>query len=240
MAGLIDKTGFDGCAPDVESEVVHRISWTIAYGDYHDFPSDRQRRPRDRDCNGAGTEFSVHRSQRDGRRHRSAVSRPHRTAFANQEGSPGLSTRWCARRSQKSPRRTTSSILGSGGAVSVCASCGRRFMSRLSRRCHTESRASCGWQRRSAGAEKIIEERDHEKETFIRTLYGKDWRDPAHYDLVLNIDHFSNEMAVEIIVKAAQAKGIEATAVELPRAIARGDSDDQAGRRADGGTRRPC
>jgi cytidylate kinase len=65
-------------------------------------------------------------------------------------------------------------------------------------------------------AEKIIHERDHEKETFITTLYAKDWRDPAHYDLVLNIDHFSNEVAVEIIVKAAQAKGIEATAVELP------------------------
>jgi len=65
-------------------------------------------------------------------------------------------------------------------------------------------------------AEKIIEDRDREKETFTRTLYNKDWRDPAHYDLVLNIDHFSNEVAVEIIVKAAQAKGIEATAVELP------------------------
>jgi cytidylate kinase len=65
-------------------------------------------------------------------------------------------------------------------------------------------------------AERIIEERDREKETFLRTLYGKDWRDPAHYDLVINIDHFSNEVAVEIIVKAAQAKGIEATAVQLP------------------------
>src|SRR6185436_20865633 len=65
-------------------------------------------------------------------------------------------------------------------------------------------------------AEKIIEERDHQKETFTRTLYNKDWRDPSHYDLVLNIDHFSNEVAVEIIVKAAQAKGIEATAVQLP------------------------
>jgi cytidylate kinase len=65
-------------------------------------------------------------------------------------------------------------------------------------------------------AEKIIEGRDHEKETFIRTLYAKDWRDPAHYDLVLNIDRFSNDVAVEIIVKAAQAKGIEAKPVELP------------------------
>src|SRR6516225_5892124 len=67
-----------------------------------------------------------------------------------------------------------------------------------------------------ARAERIIEDRDREKETFLSTLYSKNWRDPAHYDLVLNIDHFSNEVAVEIIVKAAQAKGIEATAVQLP------------------------
>src|SRR5262249_45572751 len=65
-------------------------------------------------------------------------------------------------------------------------------------------------------AETLIADRDHEKETFIQTLYGKDWRDPGHYDLVLNIDHFSNEVAVEIIVRAAQAKGIEAKTVELP------------------------
>src|SRR5215467_16187193 len=67
-----------------------------------------------------------------------------------------------------------------------------------------------------AGAEKIIEERDREKEIFLSTLYGRDWRDPAHYDIVLNIDHFSNDVAVEIIVRAAQAKGIETTAVHLP------------------------
>ena len=65
-------------------------------------------------------------------------------------------------------------------------------------------------------AEKIIADRDREKQSFIHTLYGKDWRDPAHYDVVLNIDHFSNEVAVEIIVKAAHAKGIEARPVELP------------------------
>jgi cytidylate kinase len=65
-------------------------------------------------------------------------------------------------------------------------------------------------------AERIIEERDREKETFIETLYNKDWKDPAHYDLVVNIDHFSNDMAVDIIVRAAQAKGIEATEVHLP------------------------
>src|SRR3954452_9277309 len=57
-------------------------------------------------------------------------------------------------------------------------------------------------------AESIITDRDREKETLIRTLYGNDWRDPAFYDLVLNIDRFSNQVAVDIIVRAAQAKGI--------------------------------
>ena len=65
-------------------------------------------------------------------------------------------------------------------------------------------------------AEKMIDVRDREKETFIRTLYGKDWRDPAHYDLVLNIDRFANDVAVDIIVRAAKSKGIEAKPVELP------------------------
>lgn len=64
-------------------------------------------------------------------------------------------------------------------------------------------------------AEDLIDESDHRKEEFIRTLYSADWRDPSYYDLILNIDHFSNEVAVEIIVKAARAKGIEAKAVEL-------------------------
>src|SRR5437879_5879843 len=40
-------------------------------------------------------------------------------------------------------------------------------------------------------AEKIIADRDREKETFLRTLYRKDWRDPAHYDLVLQGAPFS-------------------------------------------------
>ncbi len=66
------------------------------------------------------------------------------------------------------------------------------------------------------GAEQLIDDRDHEKETFIRLLYNADWGDPSHYDLVLNIDHFSNDVAVEIIAKAAKAKGIEGKAVELP------------------------
>jgi cytidylate kinase len=107
-------------------------------------------------------------------------------------------------------------ILGSGGQflfARVAASLHAQIVAPLPYRIARVMRTA---QVDRARAEKIIEERDREKETFLRTLYAKDWRDPAHYDLVLNIDHFSNDVAVEIIVKAAQAKGIEATAVELP------------------------
>jgi cytidylate kinase len=65
-------------------------------------------------------------------------------------------------------------------------------------------------------AEKIVANEDESKRKFIQRLYGANWRDPAYYDLVLNIDSFSNDVAVDIIVKAASAKGIETKAVELP------------------------
>src|SRR5262245_19636402 len=65
-------------------------------------------------------------------------------------------------------------------------------------------------------AEQIIRERDEAKRSFLEHLYIADWRDPSHYDLVLNLDRFSNEVAVNIIIEAAKTKGIEAQTVELP------------------------
>jgi cytidylate kinase len=67
-----------------------------------------------------------------------------------------------------------------------------------------------------AAAESLIEEKDQGKRRLMHDLYGQNWRDPTHYDLVLNTDHFSTEVAVEIIIRAAKAKGIEAQPVELP------------------------
>jgi hypothetical protein len=58
-------------------------------------------------------------------------------------------------------------------------------------------------------AEKIIEDRDEEKRAFIESVFSADWRDPAHYDLVLNLDRFANEIAVQMILEAAKTKGIE-------------------------------
>jgi cytidylate kinase len=67
-----------------------------------------------------------------------------------------------------------------------------------------------------AAAENLIEETDQGKRKLIQDLYAQNWRDPTHYDVVLNMDHFATEVAAEIIIKAAKAKGIEAQPVELP------------------------
>ncbi len=66
------------------------------------------------------------------------------------------------------------------------------------------------------GAERLIHSRDESRRSFTSHLYNADWRDPVHYDLVLNLDRFSNEVAVKIIMEAAKTKGIEARDVELP------------------------
>ena len=59
------------------------------------------------------------------------------------------------------------------------------------------------------GAERIIGERDEAKRALVTRQYASDWRDPVHYDLVLNLGKFSNDVAVKIIIESARTKGIE-------------------------------
>src|SRR5579884_1110572 len=60
-----------------------------------------------------------------------------------------------------------------------------------------------------AQAEKIISEGDDEKTRIVQEVCAADWRDPLYYDVIVNVDAFSTEAAVQIIVEAARAKGIK-------------------------------
>jgi len=51
-----------------------------------------------------------------------------------------------------------------------------------------------------------IRESDKERSEFIRSLYGKDIEDPLAYDLVITLDDFEIEGAVEIIITALGVK----------------------------------
>lgn len=57
-------------------------------------------------------------------------------------------------------------------------------------------------------AAKIVRAKNDERARFIRDTYGRDWSDPAAYDLVLNTDRFGNEQVVRVIAAAMKEAGL--------------------------------
>jgi cytidylate kinase len=53
---------------------------------------------------------------------------------------------------------------------------------------------------------KQIEEYDSARQAFIQRFFKRDIEDPEYYDLVVNTEHLTYEVAAQIIVKAAQRK----------------------------------
>ncbi len=55
-------------------------------------------------------------------------------------------------------------------------------------------------------ARREVERFDHERAEFVRKLVGKSIDDPAHYDMVLNLDYMSLDTAVNLVANAAMDK----------------------------------
>lgn len=47
---------------------------------------------------------------------------------------------------------------------------------------------------------------DHEREKWVKSLYGEDWADPSHYDVVLNLGDMSMETATDIVQCMVRSK----------------------------------
>ncbi|MFW5739912.1 MAG: cytidylate kinase family protein [Myxococcota bacterium] len=47
---------------------------------------------------------------------------------------------------------------------------------------------------------------DHEREKWVRSLYGEDWADPSHYDIVLNLGDMSMETAAGLVACVIESK----------------------------------
>ena len=52
----------------------------------------------------------------------------------------------------------------------------------------------------------IMEKSDHERESFIKFAFHRDWDNPALYDIVLNMDNLTINAAADMILCAARAK----------------------------------
>ena len=55
-------------------------------------------------------------------------------------------------------------------------------------------------------AERKLDEMDRGRSDFVRRYFHRDIADPAVYDIVLNMEHFSNEEAAQLIVEACRMR----------------------------------
>lgn len=68
-------------------------------------------------------------------------------------------------------------------------------------------------------AAKAIEKSDHERAAFARFAFGVDWDNPVLYDLVLNMDHLSVDLAVRTVLNIARTEEIRARSVDAMRSL---------------------
>lgn len=68
-------------------------------------------------------------------------------------------------------------------------------------------------------ASNLIERIDHDREAFIKFAFGVDWDDPDLYDLVINMDKLSSDLAVETVLRMARSEQIKACSIDAMRQI---------------------
>jgi len=76
--------------------------------------------------------------------------------------------------------------------------------------------------RRGVGADvalKLIRRSDHERAAFIKFAFGVDWEDPGLYDIVLNMDNLSLDLAVDTVLYLARSEEIKARSVDAMKSL---------------------
>lgn len=68
-------------------------------------------------------------------------------------------------------------------------------------------------------AVRAIEKSDHERSSFIRFAFGRDWDDSTLYDLVLNMDKLTVNLAAEAILAMARTDEIKACTADALQSI---------------------
>ncbi len=86
--------------------------------------------------------------------------------------------------------------------IRVTASIERRVQNLVERGFHRE------------GALKAIERSDHERGTFIKFAFGVDWENPGLYDVILNMDKLSVQLAVNTVIQMARSEEIKACSTD--------------------------
>jgi cytidylate kinase len=91
--------------------------------------------------------------------------------------------------------------------IRVVASLEKRVQNLLERGFHREV------------ALKAIEQTDHERGSFIKFAFGVDWENPNLYDVILNMDKLSVQLAVNIVIQMARSEDIKACSIDAMKSI---------------------
>jgi len=91
--------------------------------------------------------------------------------------------------------------------IRVIASLGKRIENLVGRGFHREV------------AIKAIHKSDHERGAFIKFAFGVDWDNPELYDLVLNTDNLTVEMAADTVLHVASSEGIKARSLDAMKSL---------------------
>jgi cytidylate kinase len=91
--------------------------------------------------------------------------------------------------------------------IRVVASLEKRVQNLLERSFHREA------------ALKAIEQTDHERGSFIKFAFGVDWENPGLYDVILNMDKLSVQLAVNIVIQMARSEDIKACSIDAMKSI---------------------
>lgn len=91
--------------------------------------------------------------------------------------------------------------------IMVTASLEKRIQNLIERGSHREV------------ALRAIEQSDHERSVFTKFAFGVDWENPELYDLVLNMDKLSVNLAVNTILDMARSEEIKACSIDAMKSI---------------------
>jgi cytidylate kinase len=66
---------------------------------------------------------------------------------------------------------------------------------------------------------KLIHRSDHERAAFIRFAFGVHWDNPELYDIVLNMDHLTVNLAVDTVLHLARSEEIKARSIDAMKSL---------------------
>ena len=66
---------------------------------------------------------------------------------------------------------------------------------------------------------KAIHKSDHERGAFIKFAFGLDWDNPELYDIVLNMDNLTVDLAVDTVLHMARSEEIKACSIDAIKSL---------------------